>query len=55
MQPPTACGFQALEAPAETPRRPHQWSLGGAGGQPGTRTGDHVGCSNKCFKHVLSP
>ena len=37
-QPPTFCGFQALESPNETPRTPNQWSLGGAGGQPGPRT-----------------
>ena len=37
-QPPTFCGFQALELPNELPRPPYQWSLGGAGGQPGPRT-----------------
>ena len=37
-QPPTFCGFQASESPNETPRPPHLWSLGGAGGQPGPRT-----------------
>ena len=37
-QPPTFCGFQAAESPNETPRSPNQWSLGGAGGQPGPRT-----------------
>ena len=37
-QPPTFCGFQASESPHETPRPPNQWSLGGAGGQPGPRT-----------------
>ena len=34
-QPPTFCDFQALESPNEMPRPPYQWSLGGAGGQPG--------------------
>ena len=37
-QPPTFCGFQASESPNETPRPPYQWSLVGAGGQPGPRT-----------------
>ena len=37
-QPPTFCGFQASESPNETPRHPYQWTLGGAGGQPGPRT-----------------
>ena len=37
-QPPTFCGFQASESPNEPPRPPYQWSLGGAGGQPGPRT-----------------
>ena len=36
-QPPTFCGFQASESPSETPRPPHLWSLGAAGGQPGPR------------------
>ena len=36
-QPPTFCGFQASESPNEPPRPPYQWSLGGAGGQPGPR------------------
>ena len=36
-QPPTFCGFQASDLPNETPRPPYQWSLGGAGGQPGPR------------------
>ena len=38
LQPPTFCGFPASNLPNETPRPPHQWSLGGAGGQPGPRT-----------------
>ena len=37
-QPPTFCGCQASESPNETPRPPHMWSLGAAGGQPGPRT-----------------
>ena len=37
LQPPTFCGFQASESPNEPPRPPHQWSLGGAEGQPGPR------------------
>ena len=37
-QPPTFCGFQAAESPNEPPKPPYQWSLGGAGGQPGPRT-----------------
>ena len=37
-QPPTFCGFHPSEWPNETPRPPYQWSLGGAGGQPGPRT-----------------
>ena len=37
-EPPTFCGFQASELPNELPRPPYQWSLGGAGGQPGSRT-----------------
>ena len=37
-QPPNFCGFQASQSPNETPRPPYQWSLGGAGGQPGPRT-----------------
>ena len=36
-QPPTFCGFQASESPNETPRPPHLWSLGAAGGLPGPR------------------
>ena len=34
----TFCGFQASESPNEPLRPPYQWSLGGAGGQPGPRT-----------------
>ena len=37
-QAPTFCGFQPSETPNELPRPPYQWSLGGAGGQPGPRT-----------------
>ena len=37
-QAPTFCGFQASESPNEPLRPPYQWSLGGAGGQPGPRT-----------------
>ena len=38
-QPPTFCGFQPSESPNETCRPSYQWSLGGAGGQPGLRNG----------------
>ena len=34
-QPPTFCGFHPSEFPNEPPRPLYQWSLGGAGGQPG--------------------
>ena len=37
-QPPTFCGFHVSKLPNEPPRPPYQWSLGGAGGQPGPRT-----------------
>ena len=37
-QAPTFCDFQASESPNEPLRPPYQWSLGGAGGQPGPRT-----------------
>ena len=37
-QAPTFYGFQASESPNEPLRPPYQWSLGGAGGQPGPRT-----------------
>ena len=37
-QPPTFCGFHPSELPNEPLRPPYQWSLGGAGGQPGRRT-----------------
>ena len=37
-QAPTFCGFQASESPNEPLTAPYQWSLGGAGGQPGPRT-----------------
>ena len=37
-QPPSFCGFQPSESSNQTPRPPLQWSLGGAGGQPGPRT-----------------
>ena len=46
-QPPTSCGFQASESPNETPRPPYQWSLGGAGGQPGPRTARANGGSTR--------
>ena len=46
-QPPTFCGFQASELPNETPRPPNQWSLGGAGGQPGPRTAGANGGSTR--------
>ena len=46
-QPPTFCGFEASESPNETPRPPNQWSLGGAGGQPGLRTARANGGSTR--------
>ena len=46
-QPPTFCGFQASDSPNETPRPPNQWSLGGAGGQPGPRTAGANGGSTR--------
>ena len=62
-QPPTFCGFQALELPNETPRPPYQWSLGAAGGQPSPRTVGANGGSTRVhgsekiifFKVVLRP
>ena len=38
LQPPTFCGFQALESPNETPRPPYQWSIGATEGQLRLRT-----------------
>ena len=46
-QPPTFCGFQASESLNETPSPPYQWSLGGAGGQPGPRTAGASGGSTR--------
>ena len=46
-QPPTFCGFQASNSPNETLRPPYQWSLGGAGGQPGPRTVGAIGGSTR--------
>ena len=46
-QPPTFCGFQAAKSPTEKPRPPNQWSLGGAGGQPGPRTAGANGGSTR--------
>ena len=46
-QPPNFCGFQASELPNEPPRPPYQWSLGGAGGQPGPRTVGATGGSTR--------
>ena len=37
-KPPSFGGFQASQSPNDQPRPPYQWSLGGAGGQPGPRT-----------------
>ena len=37
-QPPTFYGFHPSELPNEPPRPLYQWSLGGAGGQPGPET-----------------
>ena len=37
-QPPTFCGFHPSELPNEPARPLYQWSLGGAGGQPGPGT-----------------
>ena len=36
-QSPTFCGHHPSESPNETPRPSYQWSLGGAGRQPGPR------------------
>ena len=38
-QSPTFCGFQVSKSPNKPPRPLYLWSLGGAGGQPGPRTG----------------
>ena len=46
-QPPTFCGFQALELPNETPRPPYRWSPGAAGGQPSPRTAGANGGSTR--------
>ena len=45
--PPTFCGFHPSESPNKTPRPPYQWSLGGAGGQPGPRTAGANGGSTR--------
>ena len=45
--PPTFCGLHPSESPNETPRPPNQWSLGGAGRQPGPRTAGANGGSNR--------
>ena len=37
--------FHFSESPNETPRPPYQWSLGTAGGQPGSRTAEANGGS----------
>ena len=37
-QPPSFFGFQSSELGNEPPEPLYQWSLGGAGGQPGPRT-----------------
>ena len=44
---PTFCGFQVSESPNKPPRPPYQWSLGGAGGQPGPRTAGANGGSTR--------
>ena len=44
---PTFCGFQPSESPNKTPRPPYQWSLGGAGGQPGPCTAGANGGSTR--------
>ena len=46
-QPPTFCGFQALELPNETPRPPYRWSPGATGGQPSPRTAGANGGSTR--------
>ena len=46
-QPPTFCGFQPSELPNELPRPLYQWSLGGAGGQPGPGTVPAIGGSTR--------
>ena len=44
-QPPILYGFQAFKSPNETPTPSHQWSFGGARGQPTPRT---VGANGGC-------
>ena len=46
-QPPVFSGFQAPDSPNKPPRPPYQWSLGGAGGQPGPRTAGANGGSTR--------
>ena len=46
-QPPTFCGFHPSELPNEPPSPLYQWSLGGAGGQPGPGTVRANGGSTK--------
>ena len=46
-QPPTFCGSHPSESPNEPPNPPYQWSLGGAGGQPGPRTVGATGGSTR--------
>ena len=56
-QPPTFCGFQVSESPNKPPRPPYQWSLGGAGGQPGPRTAGANGGSTRVpgAKKIIFP
>ena len=49
-QPHTFCRFQVSESPNEPPRPPYQWSLGGAGGQPGPRTAGANGGSTRVHR-----
>ena len=46
-QSPTFCGLHPSESPNETLRPSYQWSLGGAGGQPGPRTAGANGGSTR--------
>ena len=46
-QPPTFGGFRVSESPDQPPRPLYQWSLGGAGGQPGPRTAGANGGSTR--------
>ena len=53
-EPPTFYGFQASNSPNETPGPPYQWSLGGAGGQPGPRMVGANGGSTATYHSAIS-